>query len=280
MAWRGFRLAVLALLCAAMGSATASGAGPDPGVAQGGNGLTRGDLRYVAISTGRHTVVEAISRTSGRVLHYLVVEGRFGIPRVAYDGKTDGLSADGRTLVLGAVRNVQFRKSSPFAVIDLPRLKLRSLPKLRGDFSFDALSPDGRMLYLIEHVSAEDAIRYRVRAYDLVAGRLLAKMVTDKRRWQSVMQGIPLARASSSDRRWVFTLYGGGAHPFVHSLDTRKAYAVCIDLPQSLSRIDGVTFSMRMDGNNRLVVRDARRGKTLAVLDTKNFRVLSAVRNS
>jgi len=276
---RGLRLAALALLCAGMGSATALGAGPDPGVEQGGVGLTRGKVRYVAIPMGGQTAVEAISRTSGRILRYMAVPGRFGIPRVAYDGSTDGLTADGRTLVLGETRNGQFRRSTSFAVIDVPKLKLRTIVKLRGDFSFDALSPDGRRLYLTEHVSKQDALRYRVRAYDLAAGVLLKKMVTDKRRWQSVMLGIPLARASSSDRRWVFTMYGGGAHLFVHSLDTREAYAVCIDLPASLQGIDMGRLRMRMEGDGRLVVRSGTGGKRLAVLDMKKFRVLSVVTN-
>jgi len=279
MSKRGLGVAALALLCAAAGSATALGAGPDPGVAQGGTGLTLGKVRYVAIPTGEQTVVEAINRSSGRVLRYVVVPGSFGIPKVAYDGTTEGLTADGRTLVLGETRNVQFRKSSSFAVIDVPTLKLRNVVKLRGDFSFDALSPDGQTLYAIEHVSAQDALRYRVRAYDLAAGRLLKKMVTDKRRWQSVMQGIPLARARSSDQRWVFTMYGGGSNLFVHSLDTRKAYAVCIDLPQRFVGVDMGRVRMRMQGDGRLVIRYGPVGKRLAVLDTNKFRVLSAVRN-
>jgi hypothetical protein len=211
-------------------------------------------------------------------LNYRIVSGNLGIPRVAFDGTTAGLSADGRTLVLGQARNVQFRRTSSFAVLDLPGLKVRNLPVLQGDFSFDALSPNGRTLYLIEHVSAEDASRYRVRAYDLGANRLLRKMVTDKRRWQSVMQGVPLARATSNDRRWVFTLYGGGSHPFVHSLDTRKAYAVCIDLPQSWSQVNFSNVRLRTAGDGRLVIGYRSGGKPLAVLDTKNFRVLSAVR--
>jgi hypothetical protein len=132
---------------------------------------------------------------------------------------------------------------------------------------------------VIEHVAAQDALRYRVRAYDLAAGRLLQKMVTDKRRWQSVMQGIPFARAHSADKRWAFTLYGGGSSLFVHSLDTRKAYAVCIDLPQRLARLDLGKVRMRMQGEGRLVIRYGSVGKMLAVLDTNNFRVLSAVRN-
>jgi hypothetical protein len=279
MGMRGLRASAVALLCAAVGSATALGAGPDPGVAQGGTGLTLGKARYVAVQAGGQTVVQRIDRSSGRVLRQVSVPGSFGLPMVAYDGTIEGLTADGRTMVLAQTRSVQFRKSSSFAVIDIPTLRLRKVVKLRGDFSFDALAARGQTLYMIEHVSAQDALRYRVRAYDLAAGRLLKKMVTDKRRWQSVMQGIPLARAHSTDKRWAFTLYGGGSSLFVHSLDTRKAYAVCIDLPQRLARLDMGKVRMQMQGEGRLVIRYGPVGKTLAVLDTNKFRVLSAVRN-
>jgi hypothetical protein len=104
-------------------------------------------------------------------------------------------------------------------------------------------------------------------------------MVTDKRRWQSVMQGVPLARAHSADKSWAFTLYGGGSSLFVHSLDTRKAYAVCIDLPQRFARVELGNVRMKMRSEGRLVIRYGSVGKTLAVLDTNRFRVLSAVRN-
>jgi hypothetical protein len=276
---RGLTMAVLALACAAAASASALGAGPDPGVAQSGSGLKLGKVLYVAVREGGQTIVQRIDRSSGRVLRQVTVPGSFGFPRVAYDNTIEGLTADGRTIVLGQVRNVQFRKSSSFAVIDVATLKLRKVVKLRGDFSFDALSPTGKSLYMIEHVSVQDALRYRVRAYDLSAGRLLEKMVTDKRRWQSVMQGVPLARAHSVNDRWAFTLYGGGSSLFVHSLDTQKAYAVCIDLPQRFARLDLGGLRMQMQGEGRLVIRYGGAGKKLAVLDTNKFRVLSAVRN-
>jgi hypothetical protein len=163
-------------------------------------------------------------------------------------------------------------------VLRVPSLKVRRLIRLQGDFSYDALSPDGQTLYLVEHMSANDVLQYRVRAYDLRAGRLLKKMVTDKRRWQSVMNGVPMARAWSFDKRWAFTLYGGGTNPFVHSLDTRNEYAVCIDLPQRFASIELAKLRMEMQRGNRLVIKHVVSGKTVAVLDTKNFRVLDTVR--
>ena len=41
---------------------------------------------------------------------------------------------------------------------------------LQGDFSFDALSPDGRLLYLVQYLSPRDPTRYLVRLYDLERG--------------------------------------------------------------------------------------------------------------
>ena len=39
--------------------------------------------------------------------------------------------------------------------------------ELDGEWTFDALSPDGRWLYLIEQLSPRDRTRYAVRVYDL-----------------------------------------------------------------------------------------------------------------
>jgi hypothetical protein len=267
--------AAVALLGAVVAAATALGAGPDPGVSK--TGVTLGKVQYVASPGGGTTVVRAING-SGRAVRSVTVRGNMGFPMVAFDGTVEALSADGRTLVLAPQRTTMFRKSSSFAVLNVPSLKVRKLIKLQGDFSYDALAPDGQTLYLVEHVSSNDVLRYRVRAYDLSAGRLLKKMVTDKRRWQSVMTGVPMARAWSFDKRWAFTMYGAGANPFVHSLDTRKAYAVCIDLPQRFAKIELGTLEMEMQKGDRLVIKYRTTGKTLAVLDTKNFRVVSTAR--
>jgi hypothetical protein len=270
------RLSVgVAALLAAVGAAAAVGAGPDPGVSK--TGVTLGKVHYVASPGAGRTVLRAING-SGRVVRSVTVHGNMGFPRVAFDGTIEALSADRRTLVLAPQRNVVHRKSSSFAVLNVPSLRVRKLIKLQGDFSYDALSADGQTLYLVEHISANDALRYRVRAYDVSASRLLKKMVTDKRRWQSVMTGVPMARAWSLDKRWAFTMYGGGSTPFVHSLDTRNAYAVCIDLPQRFAKIELATVGMEMQKGDRLVIKYRTTGKTLAVLDTKNFRVLSTAR--
>ena len=102
------------------------------------------------------------------------IPGRFALPAVAYDGLPAGLSADGRTLILVNPRKRFPRTSTTLAVIDPKRMRLRSHVHLSGDFSFDAISPDGRLLYLIQYLSKRDITDYAVRGWaDPVARTVL-----------------------------------------------------------------------------------------------------------
>src|SRR5919202_62904 len=97
------RRRILLVLAAAVAggvvaAATASGAGPGPGISQGSNGLTRGNERYVSLPAGDSTSIQVIDRKGGSVLRFLSIKGTWGLPLVAYDGTTDGLLPDGRTL--------------------------------------------------------------------------------------------------------------------------------------------------------------------------------------
>jgi hypothetical protein len=272
--------AAIAAAAVTVAAPAASGdGGPGPGVVQGWDGIARGDVRYVTIPTGRETVLEAVRRDSGRVVRWTFVKGNFGIPQVAFDGTTDGLSRDGRTLVLGDVASSPaVKKASSFALVDVRRFRLQRIVELRGDFTFDALSPNARMLYLVEYL-AKDPVRYRVRAYDLGARKLLPKALVDKSTRESVMQGSPLSRATTKDHRWAYTLYAGGPHPFVHALDTQKGGAVCIDLPRSWNQVDTAGLRLRLSSERRLLVRHHSGGRPLAIIDPVEFRVVSVVRN-
>ena len=105
---------------------------------------------------------------------------------------------------------------------------------LRGDFSFDALSPDGSSMFLIEYLS-RDYNDYAVREYDMERQRLLPDPVLVTHEVEpDEMRGLPLTRATSSDGRWEYTLYNGGGrrkdHAFIHTLDTERSLTHCIDL--------------------------------------------------
>jgi hypothetical protein len=264
----------LGLLVAA--PAASGDGGPSPGAVTGWDGVLNatGAARYVAFVTGRSTTLAEIEVEGGRVVRYRSLRGQYGIPLVAYDGTTAGTSADGSTLVLswfptppgaGVV--------SRFVVLGTGRLAVRRTVTLRGSFSFDAISPSGSTLYLIEYTSSRDANRYRVRAYDVETGRLVPGAIVDRREPDERMQGSPLARASSRDGAWAYTLYARPPEkPFVHALDTRHRTAFCIDLPwqadqQTLSRVRMAVV------HGRLVLRDD--AGRLAAVDRKTLRVKS-----
>ena len=235
------RLLTLSIAIAAAAALAVPAAGDGPGANPGVGVLSAGVLApngktsYVAIPDGSRTVVAQILVRNGAVLRSLSLDGLFGVPYVAGDGTVGGLSFNGRVLVLAAYSGpgpAQVGRSSRFAVVDIKRWRPGKTLRLRGDLTFDALSPKGRMLYLIEHTSRQDYNRYRVRAYDLAYGRMLRRTIVDRRAPSEQMAGAPVTRATSSGGAWVYTLYvkpnGTG---FVHALDTLHREAVCIDLP-------------------------------------------------
>ncbi len=219
--------------------AVASGAGGPVPAMQGGPGVSvsGGAVNYVAVGVGRRTLVEQVLRPGGGIGRTRLIGGRYGVPGVAYDNATTGLSADGRTLVLAAVLDRFPVLRTRLVVLDARGLRVVRRIALRGWYTVDAISPDGHSVYLI-HYLRQDAARYEVRAYDLAAGRLVADPVVDPREPGEKMQGLPMTRATSADGRFAYTLYvrPQGA-PFIHALDTVRGAAACIDLP-TLARAD------------------------------------------
>ena len=191
------------------------------------------------------------------------------MPAVAYDGSAGGLSADGGSLVLITPRQGFPRAKTTFKVLDATRLRPSKTLTLRGDFSFDTLSPDGRWIYLIEYTSPVDPLRYRVRVLDAVTGRLQPKPIVDPRNPGEKMNGDPLTRTSSPNGRWAYTLYSGTEHPFVHALDTVARDARCVDLDRLTGRTDLPDLRLSL-GSGELTVRDPK-GKAVAVVDTATF---------
>jgi hypothetical protein len=270
-----------ALVCtAATAAAAIADGGPAPAVMQGWDGVVYGKIRYVVVPAERGSAVQAIRRDGGRVVRFRPLRGSWGIPMVAFDGTAEGLSRDGRLLVLADVNGGHpLREHSPFLVLDTRRFRVLGRIRLGGDFAFDALSPDAQLLYLIEHVSAQDATRYRVRAYDLRSRRLLRRIVSDKTSRETDMQGMPVSRLTSAGGGWAYTLYGGTpARPFIHALDLRRAQAVCIDLPWRKQPRNMFQLRLRTDGDGHLVVRGPR-GRALAVVDAHRQRLLRVVRD-
>jgi hypothetical protein len=263
--------------CAAWFASFAVGAGPSPGLAFGGEGVTNGNVRYVTVQAGTSTLLTKIDRKGGRVLRSMTVKGIWGIPLVAFDGTAEGLLGN-RTLLLAQslFKGQTLRKNTTFTLVDVRKMKVRGTIRLAGAYSFDALSPDGRYLYLVEFVSPEDPSLYRVRAYDLNRSKLLAKIITDKRSWETGMRGVPVTRAWKDG--WAYTLYGGNERPFIHALNTKGAEAVCIFMPWTGSPERLFDFRLRTDADGHLVVRGPN-GRALVVIDRDSFKILSSVAN-
>ena len=268
-----------AAIVSGAGAAAASADGlPVLGVDVGSKGVTVPDAaaRYVTLWSGpKTTVVARVRRNGGRVDRSRLLEGTFTVPAVAYDSSASGLSADGKVLVLIQPRVSFPRARTSFAVLDARHLRVVKVLRLKGDFSFDAISRSGKRIYLIQYLSANDPTKYAVRAFDVGAGRLLPEPVVDPHEPDEQMRGQPLSRAMSPDGRWAYTLYdGNGKTPFVHALDTSRATARCIDLDAlgGAENLWRLRLSIR-GGGKQLAVRDG--SQTELVVSTRTFAVSS-----
>lgn len=218
-------------------------------VTQGGAGVANHDGRfhYVAVSNGnRSTILEKLQVAGGQVNTWIPLEGSWG---TAILGSTvqsgQGLSRDGRTLVLPSTTG----PSSPsrFLVIDTRRMRILRKIVLHGFYAFDALSPNGSRMYLIqyEYGRSGDLTDYVVRGFDMRTNRLLPGKIVARSDDETTMVGAPMTRTTSVGGRWVYTLYQKpSGEAFVHALDTVRGVAYCIDLPATKG-LYNIVLSMR-----------------------------------
>lgn len=272
------KLFALALAAATVtaGGANANGSPYSPGLVYGwsGVGAQSSGLRFVAFGMPKSTIVAAVRARDGQVVHSKVVRGFYGVPLVSYDGTSGGLSGDGKSLALASYGPYPGQAGKTrFVVMSTRTLDVLREVVLNGSWSFDAISPDGSMLYLVEHISAGQTPRYRVRSYDLRARRLIPGAIVDRLENESVMDGQPVTRATSPDGRWAYTLYAREKHePFVHALDTVRREAFCIDLPLRLGQAKQMGLRLRLasDGRTLAVIRGR---AARATIDTRSWEV-------
>lgn len=242
------------------------------------------------------TVVGRIDKRGGRLGRWWYLPARYSIPAAAPDDTSGGLSADGSTLVLSRFSWIYPPRTTGLAIVHTNRRPYNPPGKGRApnlidelslpdSFSFDAISPDGSTIYLIEHLSKYYGGPYRVRALEAKSGKLLPEPIVDPAEPMERMEGVPISRATSRDGRWAYTLYSGNrqgqyerAHePFVHALDTVAGRVVCIDLPQ-LEGKARFWLRLRLDrAGQRLEVFDRRQRQddveALLTVDTRSFEV-------
>jgi hypothetical protein len=191
-----------------------------------------GKIRYVTVAAGRRTTLQADGVGDGGLVRSASLRGRWVVPGVTIGGLGGGLSHDGRLLVLARPQTTPVPTRSVFELVRTSDLRPLRKVVLKGNFAFDALSPDATRLYLIQHVSEQNLSSYVVRAYDLARRRLLPGRIADRAQRGWVMAGWPAARVTSADGRWVYTFYvRSGAYSFVHALDATRGVAHCIGIP-------------------------------------------------
>jgi hypothetical protein len=204
---------------------------PGPYGLQGGAGVvsTDGSVTFTADKGVDGTLVRSVSTEGGAILRSRTLDGQWGIPTIQFGKHGEGMARDGKAFVL---ENVGLAETSKFLLVSTSDLSTVDSFTLNGTYAFDALSPSGSMMYLIQHKTTQDLEHYIVRGYDLRSHTLLPQRIADKTQKSWVMQGWAVTRATSPTGRWVYTLYANpGGYPFVHALDTVKGVAHCVGLP-------------------------------------------------
>jgi hypothetical protein len=216
---------------------------------------------YIASLSGGngnvHTTISVLDTSSGAAVRTFSIPGNYSTADRGYADSM--LSGDGRWLALRALDTPAGTTS--IALVDTQAGKLVKNIRLNGDFTLDAVSPKGTMLYLLEYYQAGTS-HYNVRAYDVNANQLLDGSIADKAELGEKMQGQALARQLSEDGDMAYTLYINPVtnKAFIHILwltDTVNssvpfpAIARCIDLPvgSSPALLHYYTLTLSQDGN-------------------------------
>jgi hypothetical protein len=182
-----------------------------------GFATANGRLFYAARPTGAGTELRRYDRRTGQLLGSRTYRGRWAL---------GGVSLDGRYVALARPSAGR----SEISVVDLLGGG-RRVVSLRGRFDVDAVAPDGRTVFLIQHHASG---AYSVRWYDLVARKLGLAVLREKGEVEEPeMTGIAAGRIATADGGWLLTLYVNTQQrkAFVHALDLRRRVAICIDLP-------------------------------------------------
>jgi hypothetical protein len=212
-------------------SASASGGPVILGGAYGAGGVTdsAGAFNYVVLGA-KKSVVARISTTDGEVVNQRQLDGSWALPAVTFLGDAGGLSFDGRKLVLIDTYAGNHADETHFRILDAATLRTTDRVNLDGAWSFDALSPEGGLMYLVQYHDPRDPFDYRIRQYDIPGAVLRGGSLVDPDEPDEKMTGQPVSRVTSPDGSVVYTLYGGGEETFIHALKTEIGQAECIDL--------------------------------------------------
>ena len=180
---------------------------------------------------GPRTTLRELDPATGTELRTLVVDGRWAMPS-SYGAAPSGFSIDGSWLVLAAPQaSAGGVTKSAFAVIDTVRATIARTVVATGDLTFDAISADGRNLYVVEHLGAP--AQYRVRVAGGGGTALSVAPIVDIKVAAPQMNGIYHSSVALPGGTWNYGLYFSPTKgAFIHALNASQLYAQCIlDVP-------------------------------------------------
>jgi len=177
------------------------------------------------------TTLRELDPANGAQLRAIEIDGRWAMPS-SYGAAPTGFSTDGSWLVLAAPQTkTGTTTTSAFAVIDTVLAKVARTVVAPGDNTFDAISADGRSLYVIEHLGSPT--QYRVRVAGGGGTALSNTPIVDIKVAAPQMNGIYHSSIARAGGTWNYGLYFSPTKgAFVHALNTTQLYAQCIlDVP-------------------------------------------------
>lgn len=185
---------------------------------------------YTITQLAGNSRLSAIDPASGRTIAQRTIPAGFALPTLGYLGPTAGLSPNGAWLTLTDNSRATTGKLVTTFLVGASSLS-GSFKTVRvdGDISFDALSNDGKSLYLIQKMG--DPNHYQVRLYDVEGGLLAPQPVVDKRESNEPMNGIRGDSVADPTGNYVYTVYVRDGGPFIHALPLGVPFAWCVDLP-------------------------------------------------
>jgi hypothetical protein len=206
---------------------------------------------------GKRTTISRYDVRDGRFLGASTVPGRAIVGTVSAQGRWVALLRLGR----GNVARI--------AILDTRRGAVVHAVRLRGSYEAEALSPDGRLLFLIHW----GRTGYDLRTYDLAKRELRPTTLAEP---DEKMTGNAATAIASRDGHWLLTLYvkgDGGA--FVHALDLRSGVAHCIDLPWHRMQFVGpATAVLALSPDGRRLYAAAPVHGRVATIDLRSLRVV------
>ncbi|MEP7003021.1 MAG: hypothetical protein ABI888_00630 [Chloroflexota bacterium] len=173
------------------------------------------------------TRVRRLDPVTGSDTMHFALDGEWALP-ATYGPAPSGISRNGGWMVLiGPKTTTSTGIVNRIAVVDLAKGKIDRVITATGDVSFDAVSDDGRNVYLVEHLVPSPHYVVRVASFQGsgLADGVLGQIKTAE---PEVMNGLYHASVAVSGD-WFLSLYSNPTRgPFIHALNTTQLYAQCI----------------------------------------------------